>query len=44
MDADGGNDFFFFECWAILAVFLTSPTYLLTCIGKSRFDQEHVVS
>lgn len=40
MDADGGNDFFFFECWAILAVFLTSP-YLSTLpiyLGKSRFD------
>lgn len=28
MDADGGNDFSFFECRAILAVFLISPTYV----------------
>lgn len=26
-DGDGGNDFFF-ECRAILAVFLTSPAYV----------------
>lgn len=36
--------FFFFECRAILAVFLTSPTYLSTYLGKSRFDWKHVVS
>lgn len=30
MEGDGGNDFFLFECRAVLAVFLISPTYLPT--------------
>lgn len=37
--------FFFFECWAILAVLFEFTLLIyLTYLGKSRFDWEDVVS